>query len=595
MMSLVPEIAPGVSVAILADDLLVVVENEDARPLTGRLFPLILPLVDGRRSVAEIADALDGRATIADVAVGVEELVEERALAAAGSDPRRTIWIEPIFGGGPSDPCRRCLQLRLDEMFAVTRYLAQHYPDRALIRSPRRPAAAPHVPGRAGNVLYTLDTGTGVFTPHRVVRRPDCPDCGGSTTVVEEPQPLDRHVDPITGVVHSLRLWSRDDVPAHMVVAEHVFPPEIEFVESIWRRCRRRTAAGGATLEQARAGAIGEAIERYSGVYRRTDRGRRATYTVLDETAIHPNRVMGFSAGQLRDRVRWNRRHPSRFARVAEPFCEQTEYAWTRLRPLDGGAERWLPTACCYYGAEPESERRSCFGGSNGCAAGTTFEDAIVRGFLEAVERDAVGIWWHNRIERRGVDLATVPDEFVRSVAAAYERFGRTLCVLNVTTDLGVPCFAAVSRDSATGALTTLGFGAHFDAREALRHALREINLFLPELLENRRRSLFDGEPSGAYLEPTDRAPWSASDWPSYATDPLTQVRRTAAAHGLEVLVLDQTRSDLGVPVARVVVPDLCHFWPRYGHARLSSVPIVMGWRRAITAETDLNPALILL
>jgi ribosomal protein S12 methylthiotransferase accessory factor len=68
-----------------------------------------------------------------------------------------------------------------------------------------------------------------------------------------------------------------------------------------------------------------------------------------------------------------------------------------------------------------------------------------------------------------------------------------------------------------------------------------------------------------------------------------------AAANDLRVFVLDQTRADLGVAVARVIVPGLCHFWPRYGHARLFHVPVAMGWRSEPVAEHDLNPALVLL
>ena len=40
------------------------------------------------------------------------------------------------------------------------------------------------------------------------------------------------------------------------------------------------------------------------------------------------------------------------------------------------------------------------------------------------------------------------------------------------------------------------------------------------------------------------------------------------AHHGLEVLVLDQTRPDVGLPVVRVVVPGLRHFWARFGPGR---------------------------
>ena len=61
----------------------------------------------------------------------------------------------------------------------------------------------------------------------------------------------------------------------------------------------------------------------------------------------------------------------------------------------------------------------------------------------------------------------------------------------------------------------------------------------------------------------------------------------------MEVLVLDQTRSDIGIPVARVIVPEMRHFWPRFAPGRLYDVPVEMGWLDAPHAEADLNPSAV--
>jgi ribosomal protein S12 methylthiotransferase accessory factor len=57
--------------------------------------------------------------------------------------------------------------------------------------------------------------------------------------------------------------------------------------------------------------------------------------------------------------------------------------------------------------------------------------------------------------------------------------------------------------------------------------------------------------------------------------------------------VLDQTRPDLGVPVVKVIVPGLRHFWARFGPGRLYDVPVELGWLDAPTAEADLNPTAV--
>jgi ribosomal protein S12 methylthiotransferase accessory factor len=58
---------------------------------------------------------------------------------------------------------------------------------------------------------------------------------------------------------------------------------------------------------------------------------------------------------------------------------------------------------------------------------------------------------------------------------------------------------------------------------------------------------------------------------------------------GYEALVLDQTRPDIKLPVTRVIVPGLCHFWRRLGTPRLYEVPVTMSWQATPKRETDLN------
>lgn len=61
-------------------------------------------------------------------------------------------------------------------------------------------------------------------------------------------------------------------------------------------------------------------------------------------------------------------------------------------------------------------------------------------------------------------------------------------------------------------------------------------------------------------------------------------------ARGMEMLVLDQTRADVGMPVVKVVVPGLRHFWARYGTGRLYDVPVLMGWLARPLREDELSP-----
>jgi ribosomal protein S12 methylthiotransferase accessory factor len=63
-----------------------------------------------------------------------------------------------------------------------------------------------------------------------------------------------------------------------------------------------------------------------------------------------------------------------------------------------------------------------------------------------------------------------------------------------------------------------------------------------------------------------------------------------ARTNGLETIVLDQSRPDLGLSVVKVIVPGLRHFWPRFAPGRLYDVPVKMGWLAEPLTEEQLNP-----
>mgnify|MGYP001800475678 FL=1 len=57
----------------------------------------------------------------------------------------------------------------------------------------------------------------------------------------------------------------------------------------------------------------------------------------------------------------------------------------------------------------------------------------------------------------------------------------------------------------------------------------------------------------------------------------------------MEMLVLDQTRADIGLRVAKVIVPGMRHMWKRLAPGRLYQVPVKMGWLKEAFTEEQLN------
>src|SRR5690606_7081690 len=158
---------------------------------------------------------------------------------------------------------------------------------------------------------------------------------------------------------------------------------------------------------------------------------------------------------------------PSRFQWVPEPFDEEAIVSWTPVWSLTEKRHKYMPTMSCYFLYRPgDGEPRFARACSNGNATGNTLEEAILQGFLELVERDAVAIWWYNRLRKPAVDLESFGEPYFTRLRDRYHAAGRDLWVLDITSDLKVPAFAAVSRrvDGERDQLL-FGFGAHFDAR----------------------------------------------------------------------------------------------------------------------------------
>src|SRR5205814_7578116 len=100
------------------------------------------------------------------------------------------------------------------------------------------------------------------------------------------------------------------------------------------------------------------------------------------------------------------------------------------------------------------------------------------------------------------------------------------------------------------------------------------------------------------YLLPRGR-PRTAADHPRAWTDDLREdvllCQSRVEALGMEMLVLDQTRPEVGLPVVKVIVPGLRHFWRRLAPGRLYDVPVKLGWLPAALAEEQLNPVAMFL
>ena len=479
-----------------------------------------------------------------------------------------------------------------------------------------------------GDHIVSLDLTGSTITRHHVAARPQCPACGRKELrdPARAPAPIElagggklvmtsggyrtvssrdtvarfrKYVSPLTGVVSRLERINADLPLNTNFRASHNFAPPATTVGQLRAGLGGTSFGKGSTAEQGEASALMEAIERYSGIFQGDEiRVARSFADFPAGDAVHPNKVLLFSDAQYRQ----GEAPPPDYDEPQRPipFDKAAEIEWSPVWSLREERFKYLPTTLLYFFYRGPA---AFLADSNGCAAGNTRAEAIVQGFLELVERDAYAIWWYNRVRRPEVDLRQFDDSYIRALQNQLAETGRRLWVLDVTSDLGIPTFVAVTHWMQNGQENIeFGSGAHFDPRIALLRALTELNQFLSIGLMDGgtgEKSSLDGTTplrlqDHPYLTPGESSVVQPGSDPTFGgLDTREQVAtcvRVAKRAGLDFLVLDQTRPDIDVPVVRVVVPGLRHFYRRFAPGRLYNVPVKLRWRDRPITEDELNP-----
>jgi len=478
--------------------------------------------------------------------------------------------------------------------------------------------------------VISLDLLGATIVKHYLPARPQCPSCGSKKLrdPRRAPVPVElaagtklimtsggyrsvssratvarfkKLVSPLTGVVSRLERIEVDLPLNTNYYAAHNFSGLVETVNELRAGLSSGSFGKGSTAEQGEASALMEAIERYSGIFQGDEIKVRRRFTDFPAgDAIPPNEVMLFSDAQLR------RDQASMFAQdvtpTSAPFDPSAEVEWSPVWSLRDGRFKYLPTSLLYFFHRSDSGCGEIHADSNGCAAGNTLEEAIVQGFLELVERDSYAIWWYNRSQRAEVDLGQFDDSYVRDLRIQLAETGRRLWVLDITSDLGIPSFVAMSHAVENAQdFVEYGSGSHFDQRIALLRALTELNQFLSiGLMGGRDAGASSNDSSGPfrlqdhpYLMPNGgpaRLNFCADFGRFDTRQQVMACMNLAKREGLDFLVLDQTRPDIEVPVVRVIVPGLRHFYRRFAPGRLYDVPVKLGLRDRPLSENELNP-----
>ncbi len=368
----------------------------------------------------------------------------------------------------------------------------------------------------------------------------------------------------------------------------------------------------GAHIERdwAEAKAYCETLERYCNVKPRSYDFVVATRQELGDDAVDMELFPRCSEAEYR--------HP---ANTLTPPSNTKKMRWIQGHSLITGRPLYVPAMAVYVGLAPEYPGENFSTPiSTGTALAAGYEQALITGMCEAIERDALSIAWWQKLALPQVDLSGLSDpEFLER----QRRVGQANIqqyFFDATTDLGVATIYAVLV-APNGALRTMVMSATRTnpltipskimdeaaaSRIGIEHALHQPLAFDPKNYYSFNR-LFDGavyyaEPATAHAfdflfeQPRQRP---LHELPVLAhADPVVEAQRlieTFRARQLEVIAVDLTLPvlrEVGLRAIKIVAPQLmpfsCHYSARFwGTPRLYSTPAQMGYK--VHSEAELN------
>lgn len=473
--------------------------------------------------------------------------------------------------------------------------------------------------------LVSYDFGADRRIAHLVQKRRACPTCGDETLAAahgnEKIELQERKrgfmqcggyrcvdpivtwnrykhlVDPITGVVSNLQLVPGKDHPLRTIYeAEFIVPLNGEQLRAGVPYVQKCFGKGRAPT-QARASALCEALERSAALWRGDEPIVRGSFHELKERAIDPVALMNFSVHQYE--CRDSRISSNMPFWVPKPYDSDRCIDWTPVWSLTCHENKLAPLTFCYGNVPVPDTERVCAFNSNGNAAGNCLEEAILQGLLEVIERDAIAIWWYNRIRFPAILLESFNDDYFFEIKKHYNDLGWELWCLDITNDLAIPVVVALLRHLYSKNYY-MGFGSHLDMPLAVQRAITEVNqVFDPNTSDSFIVNEREIEQPYFLVPDTTKAASTLHSYPKPSEQSLKDDIDGCVAilkkNNLETIVLDYTRPDIGLSTVKVLVPGLRHFWPRFGPGRLYDVPVKMGWIENPNKEQDLNPKPLIL
>ncbi|MGD8989152.1 MAG: YcaO-like family protein [Syntrophobacterales bacterium] len=215
----------------------------------------------------------------------------------------------------------------------------------------------------------------------------------------------------------------------------------------------------------------------------------------------------------------------------------------------------------------------------NGPAAGNALEEAILQSLCEVVERHVSSVISHERLLVPSIDPASVQDPAAREILNKFAAQSIQLFIKDFSLDTGIPTIGTLAWDPSTfpeSSEIVFTAGTTTNPEKSLVRALTEIAQLAGDF--QNRTSYRPTLPKYGNLEEAEYITGSAplvsiKSLPDLSHNNLkVEIERCVASLsrlGLEVLVVDVTHPQLGIPTVYTIIPG-AHFRDR---TRDTSVP----------------------
>ena len=335
----------------------------------------------------------------------------------------------------------------------------------------------------------------------------------------------------------------------------------------------------GLTRAAAHAGAMMEAIERYSGelcdlpvYYCTRDEMERRGPTVDPASIIVPR---------------------------TKEYRQELSLEWVEGYDLFSLQPTYLPLNAVVFPYEPPAGRTVLYdSGTNGLASGNTLEEALCHALCEVIERDASAVSdartdlapaVSGALRRMGlaapdanlpegtsfslIDLESLPRRALVLVRRL-QRAGIVVYLRDITTTAGIATFDCVIVDRGPGGrpLAAGGTGTHPDARVAVTRALTEAAQSRIGYIQGGREDLVRIVRASPAVDP-DRlyggekvrhfSSVASVEHANIDDDIRLLLERLRDEGFTKVIAVDLTRPEVGIPVIRVVIPG-AEAWSTY-------------------------------